>query len=352
MKKLFLVLAALALAFGLVLLSCDKQPSRLNGPEGDSPQVGKGVPQTALDRVMAIQNGHSQALMHIPGVVGTATTIDEAGIPTIVVLTEEAAVQGIPGNLDGVPVETVVSGKITARIKPEKTSHSPSVNPAARFPRPVPIGVSTGHFSITAGTISARVKDTGGRLYALSNNHVYADEGAAKTGDNVLQPGPYDGGLNPADAIGTLAAFSPIRFNGSPNTIDAAIALSSAAILGTATPANGYGKPKSVTRAAQIRQPVMKYGRTTGLTRGKVYAINATVNVGYDSGTALFTGQIIITPGSFSAGGDSGSLIVSAENGDNYRKPVGLLFAGSQSITIANPIGPVLDYFGITIDGE
>ena len=35
-----------------------------------------------------------------------------------------------------------------------------------------------------------------------------------------------------------------------------------------------------------------------------------------------------------------------------YNKPVGLLFAGSQFYTIANPIGPVLDRFGVTIDGE
>jgi hypothetical protein len=56
---------------------------------------------------------------------------------------------------------------------------------------------------------------------------------------------------------------------------------------------------------------VKKYGRTTGQTNGRVDAINATVNVGYDSGTALYTGQVIIKAsggGSFSAGGDSGSL--------------------------------------------
>ena len=59
----------------------------------------------------------------------------------------------------------------------------------------------------------------------------------------------------------------------------------------------------------------------------------------------------MITPGSFSAGGDSGSLIV-IRGGPNKLKPVGLLFAGSASATIANPIDAVLARWGLTIDGQ
>lgn len=66
------------------------------------------------------------------------------------------------------------------------------------------MGGFTGDPDITAGTIGARVKK-GNNVYALSNNHVYADSSAATAGDNVLQPGAYDGGMDPADAIGTLA---------------------------------------------------------------------------------------------------------------------------------------------------
>jgi hypothetical protein len=73
--------------------------------------------------------------------------------------------------------------------------------------------------------------------------------------------------------------------------------------------------------------------------------------VGYDSGVALFVNQIIITPGNFSAPGDSDSLIVEQRKKD-ARKLIGLLFAGSDTITVANPIDAVLDYFGVTIDGE
>ena len=36
----------------------------------------------------------------------------------------------------------------------------------------------------------------------------------------------------------------------------------------------------------------------------------------------------------------------------NDRKPVGLLFAGSSSITVACPIDVVLNRFGVSVDGE
>ena len=240
--------------------------------------------------------------------------------------------------------------------KKKKGGTPPACDGKTLCPRPVPIGVSTGHPAITAGTIGARIKDAVGRVYALSNNHVYAATNSALKGDNVLQPGTFDGGVNPSDAIGTLFDFEPIKFDGTNNTMDAAIALSSTTLLGKATLSDGYGTPKSATAAAYINQKLKKYGRTTGPTKGQVFGINATVNVNYgSSGVAKFVNQIIITPGTFSAGGDSGSLIVVNGTGKNRgddRKPVGLLFAGSPLVTIANPIGPVLTRFGVTIDGE
>ena len=193
-------------------------------------------------------------------------------------------------------------------------------------------------------------------VYALSNNHVYANENRAKIGDSVLQPGVFDGGANPRDAIGALYAFKPIVFSrAASNTIDAAIALCSTDTLGNSTPVLpgyplGYGTPSSTwVTTASVGLPVQKYGRTTSLTKGTVYAINAIVTVGYSTGTARFVNQIVITPGTFSAGGDSGSLIVT---NDTDCKPVGLLFAGSSTITIANPIDAVLNYFNVGIDGK
>ena len=140
--------------------------------------------------------------------------------------------------------------------------------------------------------------------------------------------------------------------------IDAAIALSSTDDLDNATPSDGYGVPPTSTIVAAVGQKVKKYGRTTGLTSGQVDAINATVNVGYGTGVARFVGQIIITPGNFSAGGDSGSLILvttvegRGKNKTETVRTLGLLFAGSLFFTVANPIDAVLTRFGVTIDGN
>ena len=338
-SKVLLVVVAV---FGLLVLS--------------SMLSAQGRSQDAFERVREVQERHTDRLMAIDGVEGTAVGVDDSDRPAVKVFLENPGVSGIPRELDGVPVHPVVTGKIYALPRPEKPGRPQPVNPAAWWPSPVPIGVSTGHPRITAGTIGCRVKDASEKVYALSNNHVYANENRAKIGDIVLQPGTYDGGMlsNPDHHIGTLAAFESIKFDGTNNIIDAAIALNSAPQrqLGNATPTDGYGTPKSQIVSATVRQAVQKYGRTTRLTKGKVNAINGTVNVQYSRGVARFVNQIIITPGSFSAGGDSGSLVVDASTGSNNRKPVGLLFAGSSSFTVANPIGPVLTQFGVTVDGE
>jgi hypothetical protein len=325
----------------------------------------QGRSEEALEWVKYIQEKHTDALMARPGVVGTAVGLGQGARPIVLVLLEYGGVPGIPQELEGVAVRPVVTGKIYALKpptgKPDKPGKPPkeSVDPTARFDRPVPIGVSTGHPAITAGTIGCRVTK-GGEVYALSNNHVYADENAAGIGDPVIQPGTYDGGKDPAeddaDVIGWLDDFEVIVFSTSAaNVIDAAIASTTESLVGNATPSDGYGAPKSTTVAAQINQAVKKYGRTTGLTKGRVYAINATVDVEYDSGVARFVEQIVITPGGFSAPGDSGSLIVvdgkGRDRGDD-RKPVGLLFAGSDLYTVANPIDAVLTALGVSIDGE
>jgi hypothetical protein len=220
----------------------------------------------------------------------------------------------------------------------------------------VPTGVSTGHPAITAGTIAARVTD-GINVYALSNNHVYADENQAALGDEMIQPGTYDGGSAPADTIGTLSDYEPIVFTTSANnTLDAAIALSSLGELGNSTPPEGYGTPKSETVAASLNQQVQKFGRTTSLTTdGTITGINATINIGYGTGTARFVDQIIVETRKprFIQGGDSGSLLV-IQGGADDRKPVGLLYAGTSTgkMAIANHIDAVLSRFSVTIDGE
>jgi len=340
---------AVVIILGLSLLIPSVSAAASPPPEGPP----------GLKRAIEVKEKHVDDLLETNGVVGVGIGHNDTSNPAIIVFTETPGVRGLPTSLDGVPVVTKYSGKFYANPKPDKPDKpgkppkddEPDVDPTGYFDRPVPVGVSTGHPNITAGTIGARVTD-GVNVYALSNNHVYANENRAAIGDPVLQPGPYDGGTL-ADDIGTLAAFVPIDFTGEVNYVDAAIASSTKELLGNSTPADGYGTPKSAIVDASIGLKVKKYGRTTGETNGRISAINATIEVGYDSGVAIFTNQIVISPGNFSAGGDSGSLIVvNDKRSDDHLKPVGLLFAGSSLYTIANPIDSVLAAFNVSIDGQ
>jgi hypothetical protein len=321
-------------------------------PAEDVMPLNKDNPR--VQAAMELRGRHHHALMAMPDVIGTAVGLTDDQRLAVVVLTRKRAAMGlIPEELDGTPVVELVTGDIVAMPSAKRLQ---AVNPAGLFPRPVPIGVSTGNEGeCSAGTISARVKDSSGHVYALSNNHVYALENGADIDSRVLQPGLYDTGcrLNTSNVIGTLSNFVQISFaGGTTNTVDAAIAASSIALLGNATPSNGYGMPNRITATASIGKAVQKYGRTTALTTGVIQAINATVNVGYSSGTATFVNQIVVTSRrAFIKAGDSGSLLVT---NDSNLYPVGLLFAGNGSGTyaIANPINSVLTSLGVTIDGR
>ncbi|MGH9033391.1 MAG: CARDB domain-containing protein, partial [Acidimicrobiia bacterium] len=290
------------------------------------------------------------------GVVGTAVTLLPDGRAAVSILVEHAGVAGLPRVLDDVPVAVRVTGRFVALSDPTTRQ------------RPAPIGFSIGHPNITAGTIGARVKDGSGNVYVLSNNHVLANSNDAQLGDPALQPGPFDGGTL-SDQIGTLFAFQPIDYSlDGVNYMDAAIALSTTTDLGNATPADdGYGLPSSAIwgdanqdgvfddKSALLGLNVQKYGRTTKLTKGTITGINATVEICYEVWfifcvkSAYFFDQLVIEPGAFSGGGDSGSLIVSD---DANKNPVGLLFAGSGTQTIANRIDLVLNRFGVSVDGS
>ncbi len=98
----------------------------------------------------------------------------------------------------------------------------------------------------------------------------------------------------------------------------------------------------SGTVDAAVGMKVRKSGRTTGYTEGVINTLDATIEVGYGSNVAVFEQQILTND--MSDPGDSGSLIVSEDN-----RAVGLLFAGSSSVTVINPIAAVLSALNIKI---
>jgi hypothetical protein len=222
--------------------------------------------------------------------------------------------------------------------------------------RPLRPGGSIGHFQITAGTIGAFATDKKtGRNVILSNNHVLANENQAKTDDIILQPGTIDKGKSPKDAIAKLTRWIDLTRNRA-NLLDAAIATVEKSLVTDPLNYENFGNLAGV-RTAPVSPgiAVAKVGRTTGATRGRVSAIELDkVVVDYDLGALSFDDQIEIEStgaGTFSAGGDSGSLILDDEN-----RACALLFAGSETggsngrgLTFANPIGVVLKKLAIEL---
>ena len=161
-------------------------------------------------------------------------------------------------------------------------------------------------------------------LGILTNNHVGGAGGPTACPNTAIpfqtltvQAGTLDGGSSPADLVGVVAGFVPIDFSfGASNLVDAAIILTTPALssnniltLGTPNPELDGGI------IALPNMTVTKTGRTTDTTVGTVQSIGSTVNVGYGScGTARFVNQVVIVDGSFSAGGDSGSIILDQSN--------------------------------------
>lgn len=341
-----------ALVTGLSWIGCTDQASVTPTSLDDSvaAEAHTGPPLALQERnlgpALAAQRRHGPRLKAIPGVVGHGVGLVN-GEPGIKVFLLTPGVAGIPSRLDGLPVGVEVTGMFVADDLSDPQS----------WERPAPNGFSIGHPDITAGTLGAIVKDPEGVCYALSNNHVLANSNEATIGDSSLQPGPFDGGQDPVDAIGTLADFEAIDFDGGNNEIDAAISelLSPDAVLGV-TPDYAYGAPGTVAVTAALHMKLKKFGRTTGLTYGSVIDVNVTADVCYECAgpwcrnckkLATFVGQI--ATGDMSNGGDSGSLIVTDDGANN---PVGLLFAGSSSRTLANPIGPVFARFGASIQTD
>jgi len=360
--------AAFVAFVALALSGCTQDEDHVTAPSNRPSSLSLTGAQPDLDSALAVHRRHTFRLIATPGVVGTAVGLTADGRPAIKIFTKNAGVAGLPDNLEGIPVEVQVTGEFFAKRAQGSFPASPCPgDPYSPFdcrnvdnwPLPVPIGVSTSSDAPAScgatATIGARVTD-GSAVYALSNNHVYADENRVPIGTNAIQPGLYDTNCSSTGStvIGTLFAFETIAFcDGScpNNTIDAAIVVSDVTKLDNWTPPGGYGVPNSVVQAATLGLGVQKYGRTTSLTAGQVTGIDATVDIGYTTGIARFVHQILVgvCHTVCSNGGDSGSLWVT---NDATAAPVGLHFAGNQdgSVAIANQIGDVLTHFGVTVD--
>lgn len=322
------------------------------------------------DFVIRTKEYAKEDILSKPNVVGVGVgyktkdgvTTDETGI---VVMVEEkkslntlSIEERIPGKISGVSTDVIEVGRLKAL---RTTKH-----------RPAPGGVSIGHFAITAGTLGViAIDNLTGKRVILSNNHVLANSNKAEEGDAILQQGYHDGGRLPTHTIGHLHRYKEIDFGEEPSDCPVADGVTKvlnkgAKVIGSSHRLNtikanalainyidaAIAMPTSddvvsdeildIGLISGIIEPylgmkVRKSGRTTGYTHGSVLLVHGTVSVDYGGGKlARFEEQIIA--GAMSAGGDSGSLGVA----ENSNKAFGLLYAGSDQVTIFNPISEVI----------
>jgi hypothetical protein len=286
---------------------------------------------------------------------------------------------GVPTTSSGTSTKSTTAA-ITAVLN-DNTAYSATANvviqPGNQASQTIPIELGTSggnpNDASTDNTLTVCCGGTLGALlavnntqYILSTNHTLARRDGATTGELVVQPALLDANCDTSrvTTVATLSKYFPLNSSQSP-AIDAAIAqvvagevdpLGKILYLGATVDTNNIpvaAAPHSgsglTADASLIGRGVAKSGRTTGLTCSSVDAVGVSLSVEYvqncdGTGTPInveFSGQIDVAGSAFSAQGDSGALVVSQDSAD----AVGLLFASSDSSSVANPIADVLNYF-------
>jgi len=248
-------------------------------------------------------------------------------------------------------------------LKAKIRSFAPIIATAAIFCAPLLVQAATPyqsrnmHFGVSGGNVNdisslfccsgtlGSLLHAGTTQYILSNNHVLARQDQAVPGEDISQPGLVDNNCRPATIVADFTRAVKLG-----NNVDCAIAQLRPGTMDSTGDIQGIGTISSVIKAPSVGLAVEKSGRTTGTTSGKIGSIHTSVNVQYQIRCGQgkkyiisYTNQVVINGSSFSAGGDSGSLIVT---NNSCHQPVALLFAGSSSTTIGNPIGEVISKLG------
>lgn len=347
--------AALALALGAALpaVSGAPAPDPFDSLTAEHPRVRAAA---------QVQEAETPGLMRMPGVLGTAVGVEESGQATLVVYVDRDSpgrgqlVRSLPPQIRGVG------------LRVEETEAFRAYGNTGHQLPPVQLGTSGGwgydlaNGYCCGGTLGSLVQ-VNGVQYILSNYHVLESDIVAggngiiaTTGSPVIQPGLIDAGCNSAS---TLAVGALVRLSSLPGSnVDAAVAQALPGMVDSSGSILGIGPISRSTAAAKLRQSVKKSGRTTGVTASKVSGLNATIKVTYANECAgaaafthTFTGQIVVANNhsTFLISGDSGSLLV--ENTAVNPRAIGLLFAGSSTSAIANPITQVLQFVGAKLGG-
>jgi hypothetical protein len=222
---------------------------------------------------------------------------------------------------------------------------------------PLLIGCSVSHIQTPWGTLGCFVRkrtDPDKAPYILSCSHVLAQLGAAKVGDEIIQPALVDcGQISPRVVANLNDSRNPDLFR-VDNVVDAAIAA-----VETKLPIDPISlMPNEKLAGVGVINPILtlgekvfKIGRTTDRTSGEITGVNVSnLKINLDGIYYLFAEQLEISVdrGLFAQHGDSGSLVV-----NNALLGLGLIlgggFSGGKSVVYANPLPKVMDSLGVDL---
>jgi len=354
---------------GFLILSLALFPFVVScGSGGNAPQVAVAIKPTFI---IVVVNQSIPFTDTVTGTTNTAVTWEVNNVAGGSTTTGTISASGVFTAPAQVPNPASVT--VTAVSQADTTkSASAAVTVAAHTPNqaaqtiPIILGTTGGNandsskqqntITCCGGTLGSLVQRSG-TFYILSVNHVLARSDSATLGDNIIQPGLVDANCSATTAlvVAHLSQFANLQTPGT--NVDAAIAQTVPGAVNTtgtifslgSTATGGVpdpGPPHAGSgTAASVAMSVAKSGRTTGLTCSTIGAIGMATSVQYQTGcgtgttfTVIYSNQISVTGGTFSGSGDSGSLIVSQSTAD----PVALLYAGSNTDSVGNPVQDVL----------
>jgi len=220
----------------------------------------------------------------------------------------------------------------------------PTSAPSARAD-PLRGGVSiSDEYHIAAGTLGGKVIDRAtGVEMILSNWHVLVADWGARPGQRIEQPGRLDGGTY-VDAVATLTrAVMSVNLDAAVATLDGSRRLINDQL--------GLGPVVGVGRA-ELGMELVKSGRTSGITYGRVTAVEGTARITYGTLDRIIRQVVTIepraSPEQVSAPGDSGSWWLDVAT----MRAIGLHFAGSSfpERGLALDIQAVLDALSVDLD--
>jgi hypothetical protein len=247
----------------------------------------------------------------------------------------------IPLALGLVPTDVIELGDVTILTTDVATHRGKH--------RPVVGGISCGSKFASvagAGTIGLPLVYRNDVAGLLSNKHVLSPTWMTTReptfvwkGAPVRQPAPLDGGAL-GDEVAEAQDLLPIMA-GQENDVDADFA---SYLPGLERQAEILNLGVYTARGdAQPGMEVAKSGRTSGATLSRrVISIGITIPIAYPGlGEVMFRNQIVTQP--MLSPGDSGSVLLAGQT------VVGLGFAGSDTVSIANPIKTVFDRLGLSL---